>query len=89
MADTVKGWVADSPDFATLTVAGLIDELRAHVAIDPTRADDPVVVWLGGKSARERYVLSVAGHTGNDDPEIGGHRQVFLLAHRATGRPTA
>lgn len=84
MTNTVTGWVAGAPDMGTFTVAGLIEELQRHIEIDPSRGDDPVVIWLGGGLSHLRLVPSVTGATGHDDPEIGGHRQVFLMAHPAT-----
>lgn len=77
--NTVAGWVNGAPDLETYTVAGLIAELQRHVEIDPSRADDPVVIWTGGST--RRLVPSVVGSTGNDDSEVGGRRQVFLLSH--------
>lgn len=79
---TPDGTTGPVPDVNSLTVAGLIEALQEHVAIDPERADYPVVVWpLGG--SRPNYLPVVVTATGNDDPEIGGHLRVALMALKA------
>ena len=83
---TVTGWVRGSPDLGSYTVRGLIEQLQNHVAIDPTRADDPVTIWAGNgqgiSPANVRLVPVLVAATGNDDPAVGGPRQVWLHAFR-------
>lgn len=79
---TPDGTLGPIPDVNTLTVAGLIEELQNHIAIDPERALYPVeIVQIGSKSAR--LLPAVVACTGHSDPEIGGPLCVMVMALRA------
>lgn len=79
---TPDGTTGPVPNVDSLTVAGLIEALQGHIAIDPERADYPVVVWPLGTS-RANCLPTVVVASGNDDPEIGGHLRVALMALKA------
>lgn len=82
---TPDGTTGPVPKVDSLTVAGLIEALQEHVAIDPERAHYPVAIWpLGPGPARYVPVLAVA--SGNNDPKVGGHLQVALMALRAPNK---
>lgn len=78
---TPDGTTGPIPDVDSLTVAGLIAALQGHIAIDPERADYPVVIWPLG--SRPNYLPVVVTASGNTDPEIGGHLRVALMALKA------
>lgn len=81
---TPDGTAGPIADAETLTVAGLIEALQQHVAIDPERALYPVVVWPLGKSGRTpNYLPAVVVASGHSDPAIGGNLRVALMSLRA------
>jgi len=81
---TPDGTLGPLADAETFTVAGLIEALQEHVAIDPERADYPVVIWpVGRRAGNPNYLPAVAVTSGHSDPAIGGNLRVALFSLRA------